>query len=146
MCAVLKAKPKCHQFCSQIVQAGHMTIFIQQIDRGELFYPSDFLFLALLHIWTLLSLKKRKKLWISCFLLLIRKRHYESIISFMCRRVCAEEEDTKALLEQKCDQEQCLEKIIMQLARKLFNMLVKNYSKEINSQLTSPQEVSNKKE
>ena len=50
-------------------------------------------------------------------------------------QLCSEEKDTRPFLELKCDQNHGFCKLLLQLARKLFNMFAKNYSKEINSML-----------
>ena len=46
-----------------------------------------------------------------------------------------EEEVTQALFELRCELNHGFDKLIMLLARKIFNMFAKNYSQEINSQL-----------
>ena len=50
-------------------------------------------------------------------------------------QLCSEEKDTRPFLELKCDQNHGFCKLLLQLARKLFNMFAKNYSREINSML-----------
>ena len=73
--------------------------FIEQIDRGGLLYPSDVVFMAILHIWTLLvELKKQRK----AMDLLLSSVSPQRVFMKVFGNMCLEMEATQALLDLKC--------------------------------------------
>ncbi len=106
--------------------------FIQQIDRGGLIYPSDIVYMSVLHIWTfIMEICQHEK----ALDVVVSSTAPQAVFVNSFIYLCRQSEETKALLSLSCDQGHSFERFVVLLARKMFNIFAKNYSRDKNSDL-----------
>ncbi len=103
---------------------------IEQINRGGLFYPSDFVYVLALHAWKLFSLislkEEAKQFFLSTSSVqLVFVSVFENWLEYSI--------ETKSLTEVKCELGDDTVKFRKMLAAKMFNMCAKNVCSNANS-------------
>ena len=105
--------------------------FLDQVNRGGLWKPSDLCFITCIHIWLfyeeILKYQTAKTF-------LFHTEDVQGVFITALQLVMERSEDTADLINQKCRGGHTYGFLLPQLARKLFNIFMKNFCSEAASE------------
>ena len=104
-------------------------VFLEQINRGGLSYPSDIVYVSCLHIWSLFCDVQKNA---AAKEALFHSQNPRQLFSEVFLQLCLENDDLSGLLAATCSSGHSFKGLLEKMTKKLFNMFAKNKCRELN--------------